>query len=169
MTKSAVNVTTDNVADLRVVDLRSELQRRGLDRNGVKAVLVKRLREVSVISSCMEKLKSSDNWVSKPRNQHKNDHNKKLLWSKPSTLLWSKRPHFLIMRIRAMPDNPAYPAMNEYDHATKHMYKVRPNGRGGISPREPHALAWGPSSSHTKIFRIERTRLKTGEKITDSL
>ena len=37
------------------------------------------------------------------------------------------------------------------------------------SPREPHALAWGPSSSHTKIFRVERMRLKTGEKITDSL
>ena len=37
------------------------------------------------------------------------------------------------------------------------------------SPREPHALAWGPSSFHTKIFRVERTRLKTIEKITDSL
>ena len=37
------------------------------------------------------------------------------------------------------------------------------------SPREPHALAWGPSSSHTKMFRVERTRLKTGEKVTDSL
>ena len=37
------------------------------------------------------------------------------------------------------------------------------------SPREPHALAWGPSSSHTKIFRVQRTRLKTGDKITDSL
>ena len=23
------------------------------------------------------------------------------------------------------------------------------------SPREPHALAWGPSSSHTKIFRVQ--------------
>ena len=31
------------------------------------------------------------------------------------------------------------------------------------SPREPHALAWGLSSSHTKIFRVERARLKTGE------
>ena len=29
------------------------------------------------------------------------------------------------------------------------------------SPREPHALAWGPSNSHTKIFRVERARLKT--------
>ena len=34
-----------------------------------------------------------------------------------------------------------------------------------LSPREPHALVWGPSCSHTKIFRIERTRLKTGEKL----
>ena len=33
------------------------------------------------------------------------------------------------------------------------------------SPREPHALACGPSSSHTKIFRVERARLKTAEKI----
>ena len=38
-----------------------------------------------------------------------------------------------------------------------------------LSPREPHALAWGPSSFHTKIFRVERTRLKTVEKITESL
>ena len=37
------------------------------------------------------------------------------------------------------------------------------------SPREPHALAWGPSSFHTKIFRVEWTRLKTVEKDTDSL
>ena len=28
------------------------------------------------------------------------------------------------------------------------------------SPRESHALAWGPSRFHTKIFRVERTRLK---------
>ena len=40
-----------------------------------------------------------------------------------------------------------------------------PNCMEAISPREPHALAWGPSSSHTKIFRIERTSLKTGEKL----
>ena len=37
------------------------------------------------------------------------------------------------------------------------------------SPREPHALAWGPSSFHTKTFRVERTRLKTMEINTDSL
>ena len=34
-----------------------------------------------------------------------------------------------------------------------------------LSPREHHALAWGPSSFHTKIFRVERTRLKTVEKL----
>ena len=33
------------------------------------------------------------------------------------------------------------------------------------SPREPRAMAWGPSSSHTKIFRVERARLKTGDKL----
>ena len=36
------------------------------------------------------------------------------------------------------------------------------------SPREPHALEWGPSSFHTKIFRVdpvERARLKTGQKL----
>ena len=42
-------------------------------------------------------------------------------------------------------------------------------GNKKASPREPHALAWGPSSFHTKIFRVERTRLKTVEKITNSL
>ena len=30
------------------------------------------------------------------------------------------------------------------------------------SPREPYTLVWGPSSSHTKIFRVQRARLKTG-------
>ena len=39
----------------------------------------------------------------------------------------------------------------------------------GASPREPHTLAWGSSSSHTKIFRVEPARLKTREKITESL
>ena len=43
-----------------------------------------------------------------------------------------------------------------------------PPSKQTSSPREPHALAWGPSSFHTKIFRVERTRLKTVERITDS-
>ena len=32
------------------------------------------------------------------------------------------------------------------------------------SPREPHPLRWGPSSSYTKIFLVEWARLKSGKK-----
>ena len=37
-----------------------------------------------------------------------------------------------------------------------------------IRPTEPHALAWGPTNFHTKIFQLERHRLKIDEKIIDS-
>ena len=36
------------------------------------------------------------------------------------------------LKICAMPDNPAYLAMNKFDRSTKQLYKVRPNGRGGM-------------------------------------
>ena len=36
------------------------------------------------------------------------------------------------------------------------------------SPREPRAQAWGPRSTRTKSFRLERERLEINEKITDS-
>ena len=35
-------------------------------------------------------------------------------------------------KICAMPDNPAYLAMDKFDRSTKQLYKVRPNGRGGM-------------------------------------
>ena len=38
-----------------------------------------------------------------------------------------------------------------------------------IRPTEPHALAWGLTNFHTKIFQLERHRLKISEKIIDSL
>ena len=41
-------------------------------------------------------------------------------------------------KICAMPDNPAYLAMNKFDRSTKQLYKVRPNCRGGMT-RPPTA------------------------------
>jgi hypothetical protein len=39
------------LADLRVVDLRAELEKRGLDKNGVKAVLTNKNQQVAVYNN----------------------------------------------------------------------------------------------------------------------
>lgn len=40
-------ITLDNIGLLKVVDLRQELDKRGLEKSGLKADLVKRLEKVS--------------------------------------------------------------------------------------------------------------------------
>ena len=63
---------------------------------------------------------------------------------------------------------PCYALVRKYKHSVWYCYELLDTGKKmicrSLSPRKPHALAWGRSSSHTKIFRVERARLKTGEK-----
>ena len=46
---SSPNVTFDSLNSMKVVDLRQELDKRGLDKSGLKADLVKRLERVSCL------------------------------------------------------------------------------------------------------------------------
>lgn len=42
------------LTELRVVDLRQELEKRGLEKSGVKAILVERLQKVDFVLFCFK-------------------------------------------------------------------------------------------------------------------
>ena len=50
------------------------------------------------------------------------------------------------LKIRANPDNPAYSAMNKFDHDAKQLYTERSNGRGGMI-QPPIAPRWSTHES----------------------
>lgn len=45
----ATDAESKKLSDLRVVDLRAELEKRGMDKTGVKAALLERLQKVCTI------------------------------------------------------------------------------------------------------------------------